>query len=276
MVSLWQVGDFLNNPFQFKRLGLNFEGHGGEIARGFYSSPEMFLFNYKRKDIFNYLKIKFASTRGNLILPQAIDSTADYLRLFVDQTLNSGFSPLDVPDVFYTYQRVGRWAGVNGRKNRGVKNRFNALATKVFVEAAFSLEPARRCGLPLHNHFLKWLNPELHKIPFEKGGWPSEYLMANFIPQVVEKYYHRVSSRFFRMGRKSKTGGAGDIRFSLFQKNCDAIRDICLAKPDSLIWKFVNRPIFEKITSSSNLDNAQRVPITALYDIATVCFYDEN
>ena len=65
-------------------------------------------------------------------------------------------------------------------------------------------------------------------------------------------------------------------RSSWYEAKREEIREICLEQKNALLWDFVNRNMFEEITSSKT-DAADRSHyLQALYNIATLFYYEAD
>jgi asparagine synthase (glutamine-hydrolysing) len=277
MVSLWQIADVLRQPSKVENLRLSLWGIGGEIARGFYSRPEIFLSRNSPQRVQNFLCRRLIGDHGGLIRREATALARQYIQCFVQKALDQSFPVLDIPDVFYTVERVRRWAGSNARKSRPASDRFSPFCTRPFVEAAFSLPPSHRCSEPIHYALIRLLTPELHDLPFGKGPWRSQFPLFNLARMAVDRQIRRIVSGVqHRLSRRQPPGMklvAGFNRAEWLEAKNAWLRELCLDQSDSPLWDFVDRPLFERITAPGAEVAERRRRLNGLYDTATVFLY---
>ena len=91
----------------------------------------------------------------------------------------------------------------------------------------------------------------------------------------------RVSSALRRARPRSISRRSADKppafdRACWFEAKREQVREVCLSQTDSLLWDFVDRPLFERITSPAT-DSADRFRYrSALYNIATLFYYEAD
>ena len=286
MISLWQIADVLGNPSHIEHLNVNMWGIGGEIARGFYSEPEIFVFRYGKEAMQQFLikRLKFEQAHDSLISRKVLILTKSYLQRFVERAIDEGIPPLDVPDVFYMHDRVRRWAGSNARKGISTGDRFSLLCTRSFVQAAFTIPALHRYSESLHYELIKLLVPELHSVPFEKGPWRSQQPIINLIYRTVaqkilapslKRTLRRVIRRRVTLLKSNKNSSEIPVfdRTAWLESKLAWIRELCLDQPDSELWDFVDKPTFERITSATVSQLDRRPHVHRLYDVATLFYY---
>lgn len=270
---------------QPKHLNIRMWGAGGEIARGYYSSPGLILSKPSVADIQSYLVRRSIFNHGHLILHEGIEHTWEYLHQFVTQFADDGFKPLDILDAFYAYQRVGRRAGNNIHTSIPFHDSFSPFCTRAFIEAAFSVSALQRCTEPLHYSLTRFLSPELHQLPYLKHPWSTQ-------SKALYALNDRIKGRFTRLLRKlqqfkgeqqqnttPKTHLAADTMFDRLdwlEEKREVIRDICLDQKDSPIWTIADRPLFEHITSSKCDPTERALYMKRIFHIATLFYYDTD
>ncbi|NND99489.1 MAG: hypothetical protein HKN47_19415 [Pirellulaceae bacterium] len=276
LVSLWQVADVMHQPATIDRLGFHFTGHGGEIAKGSYSRPEMFLGNFGRDDMLVYLRKFLVGNHHGILLGRAVDLVNDYVNNFHRNAIGDGFAPLDIPDLFYIEERCKRWQTAQGRKNRSIGDRFSPSFMRCFVQAAYRLPPAARCGYLLHRRLIQHVNPDLYRVRFASGSWPSMHPRINNLRTRSQRIQNHMGKRLRRSVSTNGNPATVDPRLAFLQQRCKSIRQVCLDGSDAMIWEFVNRPMFERITASPATIHKQGVRLSKLYDIVTACLYSGN
>jgi asparagine synthase (glutamine-hydrolysing) len=201
------------------------------------------------------------------------------------QCIDEGFAPVDVPDVFYTYQRVGRWGGNNARRVMPIGDLFSPYCSRPFVEAAFAMSALQRYTQPLHYSLTCLLAPELHSLPSERGPWRSQRPYLNLLRSYgasLLRDARRIARRripnvlrHLKPKKSSKRSPTFD-RSGWFEAKHEQVREICLDQDNSLLWSFVDRSMFERIMSPTT-DPAERSRHKAvLYNIATLFYYEAD
>jgi asparagine synthase (glutamine-hydrolysing) len=284
MSSLFQIADSLKMVSEITRLKLSLHGIGGEIGRGFYGNPRLFLGRHDVAAVQVHMVERLVKNHGGLLKAEVIARLREYLNGFAAGCVDAGFRPLDVPDVFYAYQRVGRWGGNNARRTMPVVDLFSPFCTRTFVQAAFSLSAWQRYTEPLHYRLLAFLSPELHRLPFEKEGWRSQRPVTNVLLQYgireVRRIRHRLSTQLRRPGSKSKTGSQastlGFDRSSWLEAKGEQLREVCLDQNCQSLWEFIDRPRFERLMSSSTEPAERQVYRDVLYQVITLFYYEAD
>lgn len=263
MVSLTHVGE---QPLQLERLGVELSGAGGEIARGYYNSARFFWGGHGVDYTQQYLAKRLMGKRKELFHQETVAMVQKYLQDFVQQVVDEGFPPIDVPDIFYTYERVRRWAGINisATQNEDV---FVPLCMRPFIETAFSIPAQRRYSEPVHYQLLYYLVPELHRFPFEKNWRPQQPIINLVYGFLSQKLGRRIGMPMKHIvTSQTETGRRLEVKRS-------QIRELCLDQSDSFLWNFIDRSKFKRITSSdTNPSERQRLQ-QVLWDVVTLFQY---
>lgn len=256
MVSLWQVSN-LTRAASGKDLTLT--GVGGEICRGFYTNSAD-LVPGRSKRLLARLEEKASDAHG-LLLPDAHRAARVQITQFMASMRAAGFATAEIPSLFYTFERVGRWASANSRK--ASTPLFAPLATRPFVEAAFSITPARRHCAPLHYGLLKELAPSLHAFPVAKGGWPGQ-----------RPHYAVARAAVLDALRTPKPSWHKPVHDQ--DTMVEAVRgDIvsrCLDRGSSPLWQVVDRRAFEAVMTGPADRRAQAA--LSILGVATLFEYE--
>jgi asparagine synthase (glutamine-hydrolysing) len=280
MVSLRYIAGaaYSPQPSSLNRLRLSLGGVGGEIGRGYYFLPKIYLYGYSTQRMQDYLVKNHVNDYGGLIRRDATALAQTYIRRFVEEVVDQGFPPLDAANLFYAFERVRRWAGGLARKARPRSDVFSPLCTRPFVEAAFAMPLLYRVSEPLHYALIRLLVPELHGLPLGKAAWRSQRPRVNLGRLAVEKHIipripNGIRNRMFRQhSRKLKPESGLDRRVWLEAKR-SWLRELCLDQSASPLWDFVDRPLFERIMSNDTDVAERRGRHDALYNIATLFHY---
>lgn len=285
MNSFWEVATVLNMPPQIARLDLGLWGAGGEIARGYYNEPHLFLGRHDVADVQRFLAENVIKDGGGLIRQEGVAPARDYVHRFVTQRVGEGLTPVDAPDLFWTYQNVSRRSGSGTRRVMPVGDLFSPYCSRSFVKAAFAMPALQRYTEPLHFNLIRLLAPELHGLPFDKEPWRSQQPAMNLLHlygastlrNARRKARRRITSRLRRLKpKKSLQKPRPFDRSSWFEAKREQVREICLDQNNPLLWSFVDRSVFERITSSVT-DPAERSRYRdMLYNIVTLFYYEAD
>lgn len=268
---------------EIDHLNIRIWGVGGEIARGHYSTPRLFLNKPSVADMQHYMATRLTSNYGDLIREEGVSQAQKYIHQFVSKYADYGFAPLDIPDAFYTYERVGRRAGNNIRTSMPFHDSFSPYCTRPFVEAAFAVSALQRCTEPLHYSLTRLLSPELHRMPFLNKPWPIQSAALYLLGELGKIKLNNLQRRLQRLTGIEKRGNiikshlATDTMFNRaewLEAKREEIRDVCLSHEDSPIWDIADRLLFERITSVK-YDPAERSRhMKNIFHIATLFYYD--
>jgi asparagine synthase (glutamine-hydrolysing) len=301
MVSLILADQLVGeNTGRAARLGSYLHGGGGEIARSFYGMPATFIHAGTPGAVLRNLLTHLVSDHGGLITPEATGLARSYLRGFLEECLEEGFTPPDLPDLFYTYERVRRWVGNIFRWGAMREDHFYPFCTRPFIETAFSLSALYRWSEPIHYELIRHLVPRLLPVPSDKP-WRSQRPVLNRLKFLGSFSYGVVRRQLpglqplvsgVRAGirrllaRRSadqpvpgglanaENGFDSDTMAALVEVKREQIREVCFSQPRSLVWSFVHRPAFERLLSPSAGAQERRRHYEVLYAIATVFYYD--
>ncbi len=286
MSSLWQIADVLEMRSQIVHLDLSYWGVGGEIARGYSrDKPHIFLDKHNVAGVQRYLAKKKTQNYGGLVRREGIALARDYINHFVTQCMDEGIALDDVPDVFYTYQVVGRSGGADTRRAMPAGDLFSPFCSRPFVEAAFSMPALQRYTEPLHYNLTRLLAPKLHSLPFSKSPWRSQQPLINHLElysawmlyNARRNASRRIPDTLRRLKpKKSRKKTYVFDRSSWFEAKREQVREICLDQKDSSLWSFVDRSAFERMTSPT-ADPVERSRYkAALYVITTLFYYEAD
>lgn len=265
MVSLWQVCDILRQRKKIETLDILLYGVGGEIGRRFYKNPLFFVGKQDLETVSRKLSKCLFRDYGGIIKKESISLSNSFIQKWTETVFHDGINPTEIPDYFYAFERVRRWAGSNFKKMMPEVDVFSPFCSRPFVEMAFSLIPVYRYSEPLHFGMLSLL-PDLHQFRFENGAWKSQIPWINLFLMVVNKYSikkKKIKSRFIP---------ALD-RGQFLKQNLHTIREVCLDQTQSQLWDFIDKEIFEEVTSKKFDGNYIENNAEVIYQIATLFYY---
>jgi asparagine synthase (glutamine-hydrolysing) len=286
LVSLYSVADILGQPSTIGHLGVTLDGIGGGIAKSHYGSPDQFLSKPTAQTMVDqFPRDLIGEGYGKLIEPEAQKLAQAYVRRFLEECLDEGFAPLDLPDVFFAEERVRRWAGNCGRETLPIEDCFRFLCTRPFVEAAFSVPAIHRYCQPFHYELTKYLSLKLWKMPIDhpwRSQRPAVILGKAAVSAWFKKAWARMPGcrlrgrleRAFAKPRPSQTHGEIYDQAGWLEAKREEVREVCLGQEDSLIWSFVNRSFFDQLMSAQTDAKEREACHELLYAIATICYYE--
>lgn len=241
-------------------------GIGGEIGRRYYATPEWYLVGTGDGRARDLLSRRMVSDANGLIRPEAVDLAATHVRNWFDDMRAEGFRPMDIPDAFYTYERVRRWAGSNSRKSRPVGDIFSPFCTRPFVEAAFSLHALYRYSEPIHYEILR-LSPLLHRIPFQKEPWRPQMPGLNLLVGAWRKKIVR------RLVRRRGAEIAAYDQHALLDAIAPKLRTFCRDQESATLWQLIDRSKLDRLLGPDVPAQERRLYASAIYGAVTLCYY---
>lgn len=260
MVSLGSAGDALPAPRGFSEsLRLYLFGMGGETARGHYNSPNYFTRRHSGDDIKRHTAVRWREFSR----PETLALAQGHINEFVDEALAQGFRAIDIPDLFYAYERCRRWAGINYMRLSLRQDVYAPLCDTGFLEAAFSMPALNRYSQDLHYELIKYFAPQLHSFPYQTP-WLSRSSARNRAMFWME--------RIMRKQRKR----VRQIRFSrpdVLEAKLASMRMLCFDQKASAVWDFVDRARFERVLSDRASPADRLRHLESIYSIATLCKY---
>ncbi|MBW2739632.1 MAG: hypothetical protein JRE64_12470 [Deltaproteobacteria bacterium] len=275
MVSLAHIANVVRRPDEVDSLNVHFYGAGGEIGRQFYENRGYYLHQHSVANVREFLQRRLI-TRSELVYPDVISTCRQYLNNFIDEALDDGFAAADMPAVFYTNERVRRWAGANLRQLMSYKDVFAPLCTRPFVRAALSLSLMQRYSETLHYSLTKLLTPELFAIPLEKP-WRPQSSYRNYGNLLLDSALIKLKAITHiksPMRRKTKLSNLDRLylRSNWLEVTLVKIRENCLDH-GGVLWDIINRDEFEKLTSNKVSSAERKQKIHSLLNTTTMLYY---
>lgn len=268
MVSLWQVCDILKQEKKIETLDILLYGVGGEIGRRFYKNPTFFIGNNDLESVSRKLSKCLFRDYSGLVKKEAMSLSNKFIKKWVESVLQDEIKNAEIPDYFYAFERVRRWAGSNLKKMLPEVDVFSPFCSRPFVEMAFSLIPVYRYSEPLHFGMLS-LVPELKKIPFANGSWNSQIPWVNLFLIIINHFTIK------KINIKKRNYPLFD-RGHLLKKNLKKIREVCLDQAQSQLWKFIDKVMFEEVTSRKVNGKYIENNAEVLYQVASLFYYKKH
>jgi asparagine synthase (glutamine-hydrolysing) len=273
LVSLVQTGDIIGRPQQLDALTVKLHGFGAEIARSFFivysGGPAKYFDMFTARRMLERFPDEVARSHLGLVTCEAQALARSYVQEFLQDALDEGFDVLDLPDVFYAYERVRRWGGSNFRKWAPVRDFYSPFCTRPFIEAAYTLAPRYRYVEAIHYQITRELNARLHSLAFGKAPWPAQRPTVAFGRAGLDALRRRRSRR-----REDVRPRTHYDKEAWLEGTRDQIRDLCLSQPGSPLWSIADRQVFERLMAPAT-DPAERAALSRpLLAVATMFQYD--
>jgi asparagine synthase (glutamine-hydrolysing) len=247
--SLCDLIDDAYEPQTIQHLPIYIGGAGGEIARGFYSIPEMLKGGIDEPTMAHLLIQRCFRRPRKLFHQNTIELVEQYFLSFVLKMIKSGLPMNDVADAFYAYERCRRFIGSAQQIHRATMDRFHPLCSRPWLEAAFTLQTQQRCTGILHQQLIRLLAPPLQSVPFDK-------------PPKADSTTNRQQKKI-------------DRRAWLLKTNLGRIRETCFDQASSFLWEFIDRETFEQLSAPETCEQANWPywQTSVIYDVATMFYY---
>lgn len=273
LVSVFQAHNLAYVAEAPQELAVQYWGIGGEVCRAFYGVP---YHGWNGTNVSEVLEgVVGVNSWGGLVREEAVKSVRDHIERFVKQAREDGFGIADLPDVFYAFDRVRRWAGSGARTWLPVRDVVAPFCTRAFLRASFQFDALHRATEPLHFRLLKLVNPDLHRLPFQTGArsWKSQNAWWNrWSGRTKKAVMHRLPWRVQVLFHKASP--YDHMRF--LESHLDTIRETCLDVPkEDGLWQFVDRARLEFLLRP-NSGEARRRNGDPFFNIATLCYAKRN
>jgi asparagine synthase (glutamine-hydrolysing) len=281
MVNLWQIADSISQCQNVENLPLTLWGIGGAIAKGHYHHHLNLQPTFSDSQILRTFPSCLVSKDTEMLKQKtrqlALQSVRDTCQAF----LGDGFEPLDVPDAFYTFDRVRRWSGANARKNSPVCDKFTPFCTYPFIETAFAMPLSDRIAQLLHIELIRAAEPSLLDFAFDKplcAELPkrsAKLVVADTVREAAPRWLLRILRYGVRqLQRRKSQEENGPVQAEWVEAKRKSILDVCLSQHSSVLWDYVDRRSFENIMSSPTAAQVRRAYCKRILSIATLFYYE--
>jgi asparagine synthase (glutamine-hydrolysing) len=250
LASVWLAPSVLGQDSAPTPQQLLVFGVGGEIARSFYGGPHLFGRNRDSRWVKQYLADGLLRRHDGLLTERSRRLAAHSIDQFVDGAASDGFDPVDVPDLFYAFDRVRRWGGTTLCSARPQSDVAAPLCSRPFITAAFSLPAVEGKGQPLHHGLLRELSPELHRMPFDKPGWPHQSPTLLRAGMLLRRQAHHMPwrlRRWLEVRRQEGSPRPALDQAAWLEGKREEIVQACLDRPGSSLWDQIDRSAFESL-----------------------------
>lgn len=279
LVSLSCAGYANYFPAAVDSMKVHLYGIGGEIGRAYYYRNNL-KFPFKANNL-SFVKrlLNNLVHKSDLFNPVTRDLASGYINSFWEAALEDGFSPGNIPDLFYACERVRRWAGTNLRALWSHQDEFSPFCTRPYIETAFSLPLARRQADHIHYQMLHILAPELNAIPYDAQWRVQSPFLAQ--AQYIGSIMKRKSSRYFKLaGRSTPSKSKNYLHSSLALTRTQILetispmeREFCLDHSNSPVWDYINCEALDRMLSSNTSPAERYRHHEAIYLALTLVHY---
>lgn len=222
-------------------LPLLHSGLGGEISRCFYGLGEgMSAEELKKKLHDDTVKVwprSLLSGEGDEVIRR-------YMSRWVDEHLERGIGPIDLPDLFYVLERMPNWAGPLQGLFEFSGDTSPVLWSHRLLPDQVGQSAHDRAAEVFHQHVLRALNPRLLELPFEQMNHPKT-LPAKLRSELGRRLRYRVDRLRGRAEDRSANGS------DPLPGVVEQLRERLLAQPEShRAWDVLSRERVTKLVTS--------------------------
>lgn len=149
--------------------GLALTGHIGEVYRS----------SYNKSGKLNLSSVETMSkmlnfNRGGLLRPEIVKHYESKFQERISFYLDNGAQPEDVPDLFYSIERIPNVIAELRRTDGYSKRLVNPLYTESLIKLAFYLGGKQRAADRIHFEIINRIDPWLASQPFADDHWDSK------------------------------------------------------------------------------------------------------
>ena len=279
MSTLAHVSTALRSSDQSPVRCVHLYGAGGEIGRGnfFQHQPLYYLLPSGRVRAKRTLRKVVMAHRLQLVRPEAEELATQYLDEFVDHMREDGFAYSELEALFYTEERVRRWAGNNFRQITSIRDVFSPFCTRAFIVAAFSVPQLYRYADHIHYELLGYLDRNMQQFPLDWTWHPQQSLPL--IGHLLARLYQqttiaRVTRRVINRLAPSKVSPSRhDQRADWLERFLPQLRQRVLDQSSSPLWDYVDRPRLEHLLDPNTAAAERRRSQAPLFDALTLFHY---
>lgn len=275
LASLSQLQDLHNLYDEPNRVGVQVWGMGGEIARAGVSPITKFAANgplIRGSTQFQarMLQAKLRDPLG-ILRPTASVDAHDYIERFVAERRAEGWRPAQIGEVFYTFERIGRWASSGFRRATSHEDLYAPFCTHAFVKYAFRMSPGERYAEEAHRRILSVLDPALRDLPYATPWRATNPRLAWMLSTIdVIAYLAERTGLGKRLKRSliSRAPGPRPFAYGWLERHRDMHREVCLSYPDSPLFEWVDRAALERALTIPTYDEVTALEMLRVITLA--------
>ncbi len=235
-------------------LPLWHSGQGGEIGRSYYGSGE----GLSAEQLAGRLYDSFTARRPHrreLLRPAGCDLVERQLRRWVDEQLDSGVAPADVPDVFYFDRRMKTWAAPTHGCVEYVRDTTSPLWSRRVVADLLAPPAEERAQYAYHAAMQERFAPELARVEFANARATGRVARAR-----------RLAGKAAGEALRRTRGASGPAKDDPFDPILADVREQVLAATTHPAWEVLDRDRCEALLSrpATALDEMSRYHVWRL------------
>ena len=240
-------------------LTLWHSGQGGEIARGYYGPVRSMGRRSPRGELVERIYAAFTGRRPGREAP--LNATGarlvrEHLHDWVEEQLDAGAAPADVPDLFYLERRMATWAGPSHGCVEPVKDTTSALWSRALLAHELGASTGERAHELFALRVLERLAPQLVDVPFADGRpWPAHEGRLGRRARRARALTGKAAAELARRGRArggSRAATGSDAAApDPFGKVHALVRERVLGQPHHPAWAVLDRPPVERLLGAA-------------------------
>lgn len=246
MVSAWQAANVAGQEQASGSRPIVFGGHGGELARVPYSGISDVLWGLRASRILKVHPAQYTDSFEGLIRPEVLDFAHRYIRSCITRYLSEGGDPRNIPDTFAHWERQRARDGSAIRTGDAHRDGLYPFYCTAYMLAAFRCAVPTRYMSGLHEAIMKRVAPEVRAVPYSTlpAWW---HRPAKDLARMANQW---VNSPRFKRNKVQHSKQQAWIKPLL-----PTVRSECLDVRSSVLWEYVDRSLFERLTAPSNADS---------------------
>ncbi len=236
-------------------LTLWHSGQGGEIARGYYGPVRSMGRRSPRGELVERMYAAFTGRRPGReapLNPTGARLVREHLHDWVEQQLDAGAAPGDVPDLFYLERRMATWAGPSHGCVEPVKDTTSALWSRRLLAHELGASTAERAHELFALRVLERLAPQLVDIPFADGRpWPARQGRLTRRARRARVLAGKAAAELARRARPRDATAAAGVPADRFGAVHGLVRERVLGQPHHPAWAVLDRPQVERLLGAA-------------------------
>lgn len=241
-------------------------GQVGEVYRGYtsnkYKLPESL------DEAANFFHLRKCFDPGNILLTESRERLEKKLKQRAIYYMDNGASLEDIPDLFYTVERIPNFVGTMRRQSGYSGRLITPLYTDELVRLAFSLGQKQRKYDRIHFEMIHRSSKWLTSLPFANDTWPKELEQyAKDTPLAVEG---------IPIPKQPPSSAPRHWRYKLNES--DGFRrklvDVFSSYPNSDIWNYYDKSAVNKALTGT--EKMGLFKLISFYAFANAFFYSNR
>ena len=241
-------------------LTLWHSGQGGEIARGYYGPVRSMGRRSPRGELVERMYAAFTGRRPGReapLNPTGARLVREHLHDWVEQQLDAGAAPADVPDLFYLERRMATWAGPSHGCVEPVKDTTSALWSRAAARPRAGREHRRARTRAVRAARARAPRPAARRRPVRRrapvararrAGWRRRARRARALAGKAAAELARRGAGARRARDATAAAGAPADPFGAVH---GLVRERVLGQPHHPAWAVLDRPRVERLLGAA-------------------------